>query len=425
MLALLELDLGGRADLDDGDAAGQLGETLLELLTVVVGVGVLDLATDLGDATSDLVGIAGAVDDRALVLRHADGTGAAEQLEGDGVELETDLLGDDLATGEDRDVREHRLAAITEAGGLDGDRLERALDLVDEQAGESLSVDVLRDHQERLAALDDLLQHWQQIAQRGDLGVDDEDVRVVEDGLHTLGVGDEVRRDVALVEAHALGELKLEPEGVRLLDGDDAFLADLVHRLGDDLADRGVSGGDRRGGRDLLAGLDVGSHRRELGHDCSDSLLDAALERHRVGAGGDVAQTFAHHRLGEHGGRRRAVAGDVVGLLGDLLDELGADLLEGILELDLLGDGDAVVGDRGRAPLLLKDDVAALRAQGHLDGVGEDVHTSLKTAASLDVEFNELCHVFRVSSGCVGVCPQLDVGRACQCPRRTVKDLTD
>ena len=47
VLLLLELDLGGRADLDDRHTAGQLGETLLELLTVVVGVGVLDLGADL------------------------------------------------------------------------------------------------------------------------------------------------------------------------------------------------------------------------------------------------------------------------------------------------------------------------------------------------------------------------------------------
>jgi hypothetical protein len=42
-LLLLHLDLGGRADLDDADAAGQLGEALLELLAVVVRGGVLDL----------------------------------------------------------------------------------------------------------------------------------------------------------------------------------------------------------------------------------------------------------------------------------------------------------------------------------------------------------------------------------------------
>ena len=38
VLALLELDLGGRADLDDRNAAGQLGQALLQLLAVVVGV---------------------------------------------------------------------------------------------------------------------------------------------------------------------------------------------------------------------------------------------------------------------------------------------------------------------------------------------------------------------------------------------------
>jgi hypothetical protein len=43
-LLLLHLGLGGRADLDRRDAAGELRQPLLELLAVVVDVGVLDLA---------------------------------------------------------------------------------------------------------------------------------------------------------------------------------------------------------------------------------------------------------------------------------------------------------------------------------------------------------------------------------------------
>ena len=46
-LLLLHLGLGGRADLDDRDAADELGEALLELLAVVVAGGVLDLGADL------------------------------------------------------------------------------------------------------------------------------------------------------------------------------------------------------------------------------------------------------------------------------------------------------------------------------------------------------------------------------------------
>src|SRR3546814_12642670 len=68
VLLLLELDLRGGADLEDGDTTGQLGEALLELLAVVVRVGVLDLVLDLLDAALDVGVVAGTLDDGGLVL---------------------------------------------------------------------------------------------------------------------------------------------------------------------------------------------------------------------------------------------------------------------------------------------------------------------------------------------------------------------
>ena len=50
VLALLHLDLGRAADADHRDAARELGETLLQLLAVVVRGGLLDLRLDLRDA---------------------------------------------------------------------------------------------------------------------------------------------------------------------------------------------------------------------------------------------------------------------------------------------------------------------------------------------------------------------------------------
>ena len=47
VLALLHLDLGRAADADHRDAARELGETLLQLLAVVVRGGLLDLRLDL------------------------------------------------------------------------------------------------------------------------------------------------------------------------------------------------------------------------------------------------------------------------------------------------------------------------------------------------------------------------------------------
>src|SRR6266851_2411006 len=68
VFALLHLDLGGAADADHRDAAGELGQTLLQLLTVVVRGGFLDLRLDLRDAGFDVGLLAGAVDDGGVLL---------------------------------------------------------------------------------------------------------------------------------------------------------------------------------------------------------------------------------------------------------------------------------------------------------------------------------------------------------------------
>ena len=67
------------------------------------------------------------------------------------------------------------------------------------------------------------------------------------------------------------------------------------------------------------------------------------------------------------------IAGDVGRLGGDLFDHLGAHVLELVFELDLFGDGDAVLGDGRRAVALLDDHVASSRTEGDFDGVGERV----------------------------------------------------
>jgi tetratricopeptide (TPR) repeat protein len=54
ILALLDLDFGRAADADHRDAARELGQTLLQLLTVVVRGGFLDLRLDLGHAGFDV-----------------------------------------------------------------------------------------------------------------------------------------------------------------------------------------------------------------------------------------------------------------------------------------------------------------------------------------------------------------------------------
>ena len=107
--------------------------------------------------------------------------------------------------------------------------------------------------------------------------------------------------------------------------------------------------GDRADLGDLVVGRHLLGARLEVLHDSFDREVDAALEVHRVHAGGDRLGAFPDDGLGENGGGRGAVAGDVARLGGDLAHHLGAHVLELVGELDLLGDGDAVLGDARRA----------------------------------------------------------------------------
>src|SRR5688572_24705120 len=373
-LLFLHLDLGGRADLDHRNAAGQLGHALLQLLAVVVRGGFLDLRLDLGDAGLDRLAGAGAVDDRAVFLRDLDLLGAAEILDRRLLELQADFLGNHGAAGQDRHVFQHRLATITEARRLDGADLDDAADGVDDERGQGLALDFLGDDQQRLARLGDAFQHRQQLADVGDLLVVQQHERVFQLGRHRLLVVDEVRRQVAAVELHALDDVEFVVQARAFLDGDHAFLADLVHGLGDQLAD--VLVGVGRDGADLgdfLRGRGRLGDLLELFDGGHDGLVDAALEVHRIHAGGDRLHALADQRLRQHGGGGGAVTGDVGGLGGDFLHHLGAHVLELVGQFDLLGDGHAVLGDRRRAEALVEHDIATLRAERGLDGIGEDV----------------------------------------------------
>ena len=292
------------------------------------------------------------------------------------LQLQAQFLADHRAAGQDRHVFQHRLAAVAEARRLDGHRLEDAADVVHHQGRERLAFDFLGDDQQRLARLGHLLQQRQQLADRADLLVVQQDVRIVQHRDLLLRVVDEVGREVAAVELHAFDDVELVLQALAVFHGDHAFLADLVHRVGDDLADVRVGVrrdradlGDFLGGlaglRDLLQLVDHGDHR----------LVDAALQVHRVHAGGDVLHAFADDGLRQHGGGGGAVTGDVGGLGSDFLHHLRAHVLELVLQFDFLGDRDTVLGDGGGAERALEHHVAALGAERDFDGVGQDVQS--------------------------------------------------
>ena len=297
-----------------------------------------------------------------------------------------------MAAGEGGDILEHLLAAVAKAGGLNGDAGEGAPHLVHQQGGQGLALHILGDDDELAAGLDHLLQQGEDLLNVGNLLIGDEKQSVVNDRLHLLGIGNHVGGDVATVELHPFHHVAVGLGGLGFLQGDNPVGGDLLHGLGDKLANLLIAGGDSGHAGDVGRAGDLLAVRHNGVHGGLDGALNALLHHHGVCAGGDVLHPLPHQGLGQQGGGGGAVAGGVVGLGGNFLHQLGAHVLKGAVQLDLLGDGDTVVGDKGAAELLIQHHVAALGPQGNFDGIGQLVDAGLERFSGFLTIDDLLCH---------------------------------
>ena len=217
-------------------------------------------------------------------------------------------------------------------GALTAATCRRAAQLVDHERRERLAFDVLGDDQQRLAdASRPASSSGSRSLHRRDLLlVNQDDDGVLEHDFHPLGIGDEVRREIAAIELHAFDDVERRCRIVRLFDRDDAVFADLLHRFGDDAgrSSRRCSPRSSRPGR---------SCRRSPDFDWATSaatIASTAFSMPRFSSPRVVRRrrrffaSLAIHRLREHGGGRGAVAGDVGRLARDFLDHLRAQVLE-------------------------------------------------------------------------------------------------
>ena len=120
----------------------------------------------------------------------------------------------------------------------------------------------------------------------GYLFVGQKHIDIFENCFHPLRIGDEIGRDVAAVNLHALDILGLKGEpGLALFDGNHAVFADLVHHVREQRTNLGI--GRRIGShvRDVFLALDLLGHPFDGFHQSDGALFDTAFHQHRVRAG--------------------------------------------------------------------------------------------------------------------------------------------
>src|SRR6185312_4506122 len=385
ILALLHLDLGGTADADHRNAASELRQPLLQLLLVIVGRGLLDLGFDLGNSGLDLGLLAGAVHDSGVLLIDHHFLGAAKHVDRDVLKLDAEIFRDRLAAGQDRDVLQHGLAAIAKTRRFHCGHFESAAQLVDHQGRKCFALDILGYDDEGLGGLHYRLQQRQELLEARQLLLVDEQVGILHFDPHLVGIGDEVGGDIAAIELHTLDHVEFGLERLCFLDRNHALVADLLHGIGEELADFGIAIGRYSANlRDFFVRRDLLRVFLQILDDGVDGEINATLQVHRVHAGGDRLGAFPDNRVGEYGCGGGAIAGLVRGPRRDFTHHLRTHVLELVFELDLLGDGNAVLGDAGCAERLVEHDVAALGAERHAHRIGEDVHAAQHPVARVD-----------------------------------------
>ena len=79
-------------------------------------------------------------------------------LDGHVFELKTNIFGNDLPAGQDRDILQHGLAPIAEARRLHGAALEAAANVIDDQRRQRFAFDIFGHHQQRASGFYDFIE---------------------------------------------------------------------------------------------------------------------------------------------------------------------------------------------------------------------------------------------------------------------------
>ena len=127
-------------------------------------------------------------------------------------------------------------------------------------------------------------------------------------------------------------------------------------------------------------------------HNSCNCLVDTTLEVHRVGTCCNVLQALSNDSLCEDGSCCSTVTSIVTSLACNALYELCASVLELVVKLHFLSNGNTVLSDLGSTELLLDNYVAAFRAKCNLYGVSQLVDTVLKQVACIYIVFNLFSH---------------------------------
>ena len=100
------------------------------------------------DPVFDRFLVAGAVDERRVFFLDDHFLDAPEHVDRHFLKLDAELFADELSASEDRDIFEHRFAAVAKAGRLNGDDFQASAEAVNDECRKRFAFDIFSEDDE-------------------------------------------------------------------------------------------------------------------------------------------------------------------------------------------------------------------------------------------------------------------------------------
>lgn len=140
---------------------------------------------------------------------------------------------------------------------------------------------------------------------------------------------------------------------------------------------------------DLLSSRNGNGNLFKAKHDLINSLLDASAKIHWVHSSSNRFAAFFEDSTGKNRRGSSSITSLVIGFAGNLLDEVGTDVVEPVGELNVLGYCHTILGDLWHSKAAVNNYVATTGSQGDLDGISEHIaalkHEGTGLSSELDV----------------------------------------
>ena len=157
----LDFNFGRTADFQHGNPAGQLAQTFLQLLAVIIGSRLFDFFFNLRLACFNRRFVAGTVNNRRIIFGNDNPLGRTQHINCRILKLHTQLFGNNLSAGQNCQILQNSLSSVAKAWSLNRADFQAASDTIDNQRRQSFAVNIFRYDKQCAAGLQNSFQYRQ------------------------------------------------------------------------------------------------------------------------------------------------------------------------------------------------------------------------------------------------------------------------